>query len=85
MPAGGADRRVLIIGAGRMGRGVGLALAREGVEVRLFSRDLHDVSGQFPEVVAAAAGLPWDGILDGEILAYREGSILPRLPRPCAR
>ena len=24
-------------------------------EVRLYSRDLHDVSGQFPEVVAAAA------------------------------
>jgi predicted short-subunit dehydrogenase-like oxidoreductase (DUF2520 family) len=38
MPAGGTDRRVLIIGAGRMGRGVGLALAREGVDVRLFSR-----------------------------------------------
>ena len=32
-------------------------------------RDLHDVSGQFPEVVDAARDLAWDGILDGEILA----------------
>ena len=44
---------------------------------RLYSRDLHDVSGQFPEVVAAAADLPWDGILDGELLAWRDGSALP--------
>ena len=30
-------------------------------DVRLYSRDLHDISGQFPEVVAAPAALPWDG------------------------
>jgi DNA ligase-1 len=48
-----------------------------GPEVRLYSRDLHDISGQFPEVVSAAADLPWDGILDGEILAYRAGAVLP--------
>ncbi len=57
--------------------GVRSQLHREGDEVRLYSRDLHDVSGQFPEVVAGAAGLPWDGILDGEILAYREGAVMP--------
>ena len=50
---------------------------RHGREVRLYSRDLHDISGQFPEVVAAAAELPWDGILDGEILAWRDGVVLP--------
>jgi DNA ligase-1 len=59
--------------------GIRAQLHRLGGEVRLFSRDLHDVSGQFPEVVAAAAGLPWDGVLDGEILAYRDGAILPFL------
>jgi DNA ligase-1 len=47
--------------------------------VRLFSRDLHDVTQQFPEVAAGAADLPWDGILDGEILAYRDGTVLPFL------
>ena len=31
----------------------------------------------FPEVVAAARDLPWAGILDGEILAWRDGTVLP--------
>ena len=46
-------------------------------EVHLYSRDLHDVSSGYPEIVEAAAGLPWDGILDGEILAWRDGTVLP--------
>jgi len=44
---------------------------------RLYSRDLHDVSEQFPEVVAGAAHLAWEGILDGEVLAWRDGAALP--------
>jgi DNA ligase-1 len=59
--------------------GIRAQLHRQGDDVRLFSRDLHDVSGQFPEVVEAARGLPWDGILDGELLAVREGVVLPFL------
>jgi DNA ligase-1 len=59
--------------------GIRVQLHRQGAEARLFSRDLHDVSGQFPEVVASAAGLAWDGILDGELLAYRDGVVLPFL------
>ena len=57
--------------------GIRCQLHRQGAEVRLYSRDLHDISGQFPEVVAAARPLPWDGILDGEILAWRDGMVLP--------
>jgi len=57
--------------------GIRCQLHRLGSEVRLYSRDLHDISGQFPEVVAAARDLPWDGILDGEILAFRDGVVLP--------
>ena len=57
--------------------GIRAQLHKEGREVRLFSRDLHDVSGQFPEVVDAAVPLGWDGILDGELLAYRDGAVLP--------
>ena len=57
--------------------GIRCQLHRSGGEVRLYSRDLHDISGQFPEVVAAARDLAWDGILDGEILAWREGVVLP--------
>jgi len=57
--------------------GIRCQLHRQGTEVRLYSRDLHDISGQFPEVVEAARALPWDGILDGEILAWRDGVVLP--------
>jgi DNA ligase-1 len=44
--------------------------------VALYSRDLNDVTQQFPEV-ADAAGHIADVILDGEILAFREGRVLP--------
>lgn len=54
-------------------------LHRRGDEARLWSRDLNEIGGQFPEVVAAAAGLAWDGILDGELLAIRDGIVLPFL------
>jgi DNA ligase-1 len=59
--------------------GIRAQLHRRGEEVRLFSRDLHDVTGQFPEIADGAIGLPWDGVLDGEVLAYRDGIVLPFL------
>ncbi len=59
--------------------GIRAQLHRRGDDARLYSRDLHDVSEQFPEVVAAARGFAWDGILDGEILAFRDGAVLPFL------
>jgi DNA ligase-1 len=59
--------------------GIRAQLHRRGSEVRLYSRELHDISEQFPEIVDAAGGLPWDGILDGEILAYAGGRVLPFL------
>jgi DNA ligase 1 len=45
-------------------------------KVRIYSRTLDEVSGRFPEIAAAAAGLPASCILDGEIVAFRDG-ILP--------
>jgi len=57
--------------------GIRAQLHRDGDDVRLYSRDLHDISGQFPEVVEGARGLGWNGILDGEILAYRDATVLP--------
>jgi DNA ligase-1 len=59
--------------------GIRAQLHKQGSEVRLFSRDLNDVTGQFPEISMAAAGLPWEGILDGEILAWKDGTVLPFL------
>jgi DNA ligase-1 len=57
--------------------GIRAQLHKQGREIRLYSRDLHDVSGQFPEVVHHAADVEWDGILDGELLAWRDGVAMP--------
>ena len=57
--------------------GIRAQLHKRGTDVRLYSRDLHDVSTQFPEVVEAARPLAWDGVLDGEILAWKDGVVLP--------
>ena len=57
--------------------GIRAQLHKGGDEVRLYSRDLHDISSGYPEIVEAAQGLAWDGILDGEILAWRDGIVLP--------
>jgi DNA ligase-1 len=57
--------------------GIRAQLHKKGREVRLYSRDLHDVSSGYPEIVGAAEALPWDGILDGEILGWRDGVVLP--------
>jgi DNA ligase-1 len=57
--------------------GIRAQLHKQGDEVRLYSRDLHDISSGYPEIVDAARELGWDGILDGEILAWRDGVVLP--------
>ena len=59
--------------------GIRAQLHRARERVALYSRDLHDVTAQFPEVAEGARDLPWDGALDGEILAYRDGTVLPFL------
>ncbi|MBM3872798.1 MAG: ATP-dependent DNA ligase [Verrucomicrobia bacterium] len=43
----------------------------------LFSRDLRRISDQFPELVAAARELGTTAIIDGELLAWRDGRALP--------
>ncbi|HVM30403.1 MAG TPA: ATP-dependent DNA ligase [Candidatus Limnocylindrales bacterium] len=59
--------------------GIRAQLHRQADQVRLFSRDLKDVTGSFPEVATAVADEPWDGILDGELLGWRDGEALPFL------
>ncbi len=59
--------------------GIRAQLHRQASDVRLYSRDLHDIGSQFPEVVAGARDLSWSGILDGEVLAWRDGVVLPFL------
>ena len=64
--------------------GIRAQLHRRGTEVRLYSRDLNEIGDGYPEVVAGAVDLAWDGILDGELLAFRGdgqggGTVLPFL------
>jgi DNA ligase-1 len=42
-------------------------------KVALFSRTLDDVTAQFPEIASALATLPGSFLLDGEVLAWRDG------------
>lgn len=57
--------------------GIRCQLHKAGKRVELFSRDLHNITGNFPDLAASAAGLPDDFIADGELLAWREGRALP--------
>ncbi len=57
--------------------GIRAQLHKRGSDVRLYSRDLHDVSNQFPEIVDAARPLRWTGVVDGEILGFKDGLVLP--------
>jgi DNA ligase-1 len=56
--------------------GIRAQIHRDGGQVRIYSRTLDDVTHRFPELEAAARGLPHDVILDGEIVAFSD-RILP--------
>src|SRR5688500_17816764 len=49
-----------------------------GGTIRLFSRDLNDVTRSFPEIADAAAALALEAplVIDGELVPWREGSVL---------
>jgi len=44
--------------------------------VRIFSRNMEEITQAFPELVNEFGGLPGNGLLDGEILAWRAGRAL---------
>jgi DNA ligase-1 len=44
--------------------------------VRIYSRGMQDVSSAFPELVEAFGRLPGNGLVDGEVLAWRAGRAL---------
>lgn len=52
-------------------------LHKEGDRIILYSRDLNDVTAAFPEVVQAARGVGHDLLLDGELLAFKDGVVRP--------
>ena len=53
--------------------GIRLQLIRREGEVALWSRGEERLDGRFPEIETAAATLPSDCVIDGELLAWRDG------------
>jgi DNA ligase-1 len=56
--------------------GVRCQLHREGERIELFSRDLKETTGAFPELSENAAAIGHDVLFDGEVLAHRDGRVL---------
>ena len=52
--------------------GIRAQMHRTAERVEIYTRDLKPVGAQFPEIMRAAAALPEDVILDGEIIAHAE-------------
>lgn len=57
--------------------GIRLQLIRRGGDIALWSRGEERMDGRFPEVEAAAARLPGDCVIDGELLAWQPGEARP--------
>ncbi len=59
--------------------GVRVQLHRDGEQVRVYTRQLHDVTGMVPEVAQVARTLPWSRfVLDAEAIGLNEdGTPLP--------
>ncbi len=53
--------------------GIRLQAIRRGGEIALWSRGEERLDGRFPEIEAATAALPHDCVIDGELLAWRDG------------
>ena len=56
--------------------GIRAQIHSDGAAVKIYSRTLDEISARFPEVVKSALKLSGSFILDGEIVAWRDG-ILP--------
>ena len=57
--------------------GIRLQLIRRAGKVALWSRGEERMDGRFPEVEAAAAALPRDAVIDGELLAWSPDATEP--------
>jgi len=56
--------------------GIRAQLIRRGDTTALWSRGDEPIAGQFPDIMADAARLP-HCVLDGEILAWKDGNVMP--------
>ncbi|MGV2337460.1 MAG UNVERIFIED_CONTAM: hypothetical protein LVR18_26370 [Planctomycetaceae bacterium] len=57
--------------------GIRAQLIRRGGRTFVWSRGEELLEGRFPEIEAAATALPDGTVLDGEVLAWKTGQVLP--------
>ncbi len=57
--------------------GIRAQVIRRGGATFIWSRGEELIGDQFPEIVAAVRGLPEGTVLDGEIVGWRDGAVLP--------
>jgi DNA ligase-1 len=57
--------------------GIRAQLVKRSGLIHLWSRGEELITSRFPEIVEASATLPDDTVIDGEVLAYRDGRPLP--------
>ena len=57
--------------------GIRAQLVCRAGEVHLWSRGEESITARYPEVVAAARALPSGSVLDGELVAWRDGAVAP--------
>ena len=57
--------------------GIRAQLHKFGDHIAIFSRTLNEITHSYPEIANAARNMPGDAMLDGEIVARRDGRVLP--------
>jgi DNA ligase-1 len=57
--------------------GIRCQVHKEGERVEMYSRELRNITGQFPDVVERVRRVRHDFIADGELLAWQNGRALP--------
>jgi DNA ligase-1 len=56
--------------------GIRAQIHKDANEIRIYSRDLDDITASFPDVVAAMSQVEGSFLMDGEIVPYRDDQIL---------
>ncbi len=56
--------------------GIRAHLHKLGPGIKIYSRDLDDITGSFPDITAAFQNVPEAILMDGEIVPFRDGRIL---------
>src|SRR5207248_4259645 len=57
--------------------GIRAQVHKSGERIAIYTRTMDRTDASFPDVVDAVAKLPGEFLLDGEIVPYRDGKVLP--------